>query len=117
MPSLLKYIDKQNSIPKHLTFSLAALMAFYTSSEIRDNALVGQRNGEEYKVRDDKDVLEFFVQNSNKPAEEFVNAFLSSERFFGSDLTKIPGLADKVTEYLNDIRTNGMRTALQNNLK
>ena len=45
MPSFLEYIKNEGKLPTHLTFSLAALMAFYTGTEIRDKALIGHRDG------------------------------------------------------------------------
>lgn len=117
MPSFLKYIDMNGTLPKHLTFSIASLMAFYSSVELREDCLIGHRNGEEYKIRDDKDVLEFFMTNSTKETSEFVKAFLSNEKFFGTDLSQIDGLTEKVAGYLDEIRNSGMRTALKNNLK
>ena len=114
MPSLKGYIEKTGEIPTHLSFSLAALMSFYTGSEIRENALIGNRDGAEYKIMDDADALEFFKENSSKSSLEFAKAYLSSTRFFGEDLTKYEGLAEKVAAYLDDIRANGMRKALEN---
>ena len=38
MPSLLGYVEKTGKLPAHLTFSIAALMAFYHGTEIRDKA-------------------------------------------------------------------------------
>ena len=115
MPSLLGYVERKGELPKHLTFSIAALMAFYTGSEIRDKALIGHRNGQEYNIMDDMAVLEFFAANSSKPSAEFVNAYLSNENFHGQDLTKVAGLSDAVTAYLEDIRTLGMRKAIEKN--
>lgn len=114
LPSLKGYVEKFNAIPKHLSFSLAALMSFYTGSEIVDNALIGHRGTESYKVLDDKDALEFFANNSSKPSQEFAVAYLSNEKFFGEDLTKIAGLVDSVAGYLDEIKANGMRKALEN---
>ncbi len=112
MPSLLNYVEKFGDLPVHLTFSLAALMAFYSATEIREGKLIGHRNGEEYIISDDMAVIEFFAKYSVKGTEEFVSAFLSNEGVFDQDLTKIPGLKDLVVLYLNDIKTNGMREAL-----
>lgn len=112
MPSFLGYLEKTGKLPARLTFSLAALMAFYTGSEIRDKALIGHRGEQEYNIMDDMAVLEFFRDNSGKSAEEFAAAFLSREDFFGQDMTQIPGLQTAVAGYLTDIRTNGMRAAL-----
>ena len=112
MPSLLGYAEKFGKLPARLSFSLAALMAFYTGTEIRDKPLIGHRNGEEYGILDDREVLEFFRDNCEKEVSAFVTAFLSREDFFGQDLNRVPGLADAVTAYLKDIRENGMRAAL-----
>ena len=96
----------------HLTFSLAALMAFYAGTEIRGNALIGRRDGQEYNIMDDMAVLEFFRDNSQKETGEFVKAFLGSEDFFGQDLNQVTGLTEAVAAYLDDIKANGMRAAL-----
>ena len=99
-------------LPVHLTFSFAALMAFYTGSEIRGKALIGNRDGQEYNVMDDMSVLEFFAANSAKETREFVTAFLGNEDFFGQNLNEVAGLTDAVVAYLDDIKANGMRAAL-----
>ena len=116
MPSFLGYVEQFKTLPKHLTFSLAALMAFYTGSEIREGALIGNRNGEEYKIMDDASVLEFFAANSGKDAKEFSATFLGREDFFGQDLNSVSGLTDCVSAYLEDIRKLGMREAIRKNL-
>ena len=112
MPSLLGYVEKFGKLPVHLAFSLAALMAFYTGTEIRGKALIGSRNGQEYEILDDMDVLEFFRDNCRKGSRDFVTAFLGNENFFGQDLNQVEGLTDAVAGYLDDIRANGMRAAL-----
>ena len=112
MPSLLGYVEKFGKLPAHLVFSLAALMAFYRGTEIRGKALIGNRDGQEYEILDDMDVLEFFRDNSQKDSKEFVTAFLGNETFFGQDLNQVEGLTDAVAGYLDDIKANGMRAAL-----
>ena len=112
MPSFLGYIEKEGTLPSRLTFSLAALMAFYTGSEIRDKALIGHRNGQEYNIMDDMAVMEFFRDHSGKDTKEFVSDFLGRIDFFGQDLNEIQGLTDAVTAHLDDIKANGMRAAL-----
>ena len=115
LPSLLGYVERKGELPRHLTFSIAALMAFYTGSEIREKALIGHRDGQEYRIMDDMDVLTFFAANSAKPSAEFVQAYLGSADFHGQDLTQVAGLADAVAAYLEDIRTLGMRKAIEKN--
>ena len=113
MPSFLGYIENEAKLPAHLTFSLAALMAFYTGTEIRDKALIGHRDGAEYNILDDAAVLEFFAANSSKNAAEFAHATLSNVDFWGQDLSAIAGVEEAVTTYLSDIRALGMRAALE----
>ena len=112
MPSFLGYVEQFGKLPARLTFSLAALMAFYQGDEIRDGALIGTRNGEEYRIMDDAAVMEFFRDNCRKETSEFVQAFLGRIDFFGQDLNEIEGLTDAITAHLNDIKENGMRSAL-----
>ncbi len=113
MPSFLDYVTNEGKLPKHLTFSIAALMAFYTGTEIRDKALIGHRGEEEYNILDDMSVLEFFAANSSKEPAEFALAVLSNVDFWGEDLSKIDGLTEKITEYIASIREIGMRETLE----
>ena len=64
---------------------------------------------------DDMEVLAFFAANSAKPSAEFVQAYLGNTDFHGQDLTQVAGLADAVAAYLEDIRTLGMRKAVEKN--
>ncbi|MBQ7925525.1 MAG: tagaturonate reductase [Lachnospiraceae bacterium] len=115
MPSFLGYVEQQGGLPVHLTFSLAALMAFYSSTELCEDALIGHREGQEYRIQDDRAVLEFFKDYSDKDELTFVKAFLGREDFFGQDLNQIDGLTEAVAGYLAEIRTMGMREALCKN--
>ena len=112
LPSLLGYVEKFGKLPAHLTFSIAALMAFYHGTEIKDGVLKGDRDGQSYDIKDDLAVLEFFRDHCNDATESFVKAYLGREDFHGQDLNQVPGLTEAVTAYLDDIKANGMRAAL-----
>ena len=107
-------MERYNKLPQHLTFSLAALMAFYSSNKLEGDVLVGDRNGESYSIKDDMEVLEFFKENSVKDTKEFVHNFLSNIHFFGQDLTEVKDLEAEVVKYLDDIRKYGMHDTLVN---
>ena len=113
MPSFLEYIKQTNQLPAHLTFSLAAMMALYQGTEIKDGALLCKRDGETYKILDDEAVLTFFLTHSSLPALEQATQFLSNESFWGQDLSIIPDLVQTVADALADILQSGMQTALQ----
>lgn len=113
MPTLLDYREKEKMLPKHLTFSLAALLAFYTGSEIRDGVLIGHRGEEEYPVSDDAKALEFFAEHSGKDAKEYVRRVLGNVEFWGQDLCEIEGFEEAVAAYVAEIRELGMRGCME----
>lgn len=112
MPSYLEYYRLFGKLPKHLTFSIAALMAFYTGSEIRGNVLIGHRDGEEYQIQDDAAVLKFFLDNSKKEPEDYTRAVLENKEFWGISLAE-PEAERTITGYLTTIREKGMRATLE----
>lgn len=113
LPSLSGYVERFHKLPENLTFSIAALLAFYKGSEIVNGALIGHRGDETYEIKDDEDVLNFFKENSALDAKTLTEKYLSNVGFHGQDLTKIEGLADKVAQDLENIRTLGARKAME----
>ncbi|WP_070001042.1 tagaturonate reductase [Cellulosilyticum sp. I15G10I2] len=113
MPSFKDSIEQIGKLPQYMTFSFAALMAFYSSSDLQGEALVGKRGEESYKIMDDKNILEFFAQNySSEDVKTFVNKFASNEAFWGENLAEYEGFVSTVSHYLENIYKNGMRNAL-----
>ena len=108
LPSVLEYIKRENTLPKRLLFSLAALIAFYR----------GNRNGVNIPLKDDQSVLDFFaVQWVAFDVKAIVKATLQNVDFWGQDLTQISGLLEEVTTSLNAITKHGMKEALNNFMK
>ena len=114
MPSLLIYTEQNGKLPERLTFSLAALISLYHGGHLEDGKLVCSRNGEAYTLMDDAAVLSFFAENGDTAADELVAAFIGREDFFGSELKAVPGLKEKVTAYLKEIRENGVPAVMRN---
>ena len=113
MPSFLEYIRIEGKLPVHLTFSLAALIAFYRKGEeLVDHALIGHLGDEEFRIMDDIEVLEFFLEHRNQNNEELSKAVLGNCSFWGQDLTLMEGVAKAVENYLNIIEQQGMPAAL-----
>ena len=101
LPSILEYYKRFNKLPQDLTFSFAALLAFYKGTEIRDGALIGLRNGEEYKIMDDMHVLEFFRDAwAGGDVKSLVTKVCANKAFWDTDLNELPGFTEKVTEIL-----------------
>ena len=113
LPSLLAYETEKHRVPQRIAFSLSALLSFYTGSEIRDGALIGNRYEKEYLIRDDPDVLIFFSKHSQDTPISYVTAVLGNKSFWGQDLNLIEGFTDAVSFYLQDIRLNGMHRTIK----
>lgn len=111
--SLTGYMEKFGRLPVHLTFSLAALLSFYTSDTEADGALLGTRGTDTYRIRDNAEVLAHFKKYSKGCVENFVQETLAKEAFWGEDMTRYTGLTEAVLLYLQQIKEAGMRAALE----
>ena len=104
MPSLTEYVKRTGNLPKRLTFSLAAFIAFYCR---------GERNGEAYPVREDQWVLDFFATHKNDDNAALAHAVVTDERLWDGALAGIEGLEAAVTAALNRIDEAGMYEAMK----
>jgi tagaturonate reductase len=123
LPSILEYVNRKGELPKVLTFSMSALIAFYRGTKIRENSLIGNRQANEYKINDDVPVLELFsklwrdYEVSRNGSEKLVSEVLSKMDIWGTDLNDIPGFTLTVADHLYRIVTYGMKDALSEVLK
>lgn len=107
LPTMKDSIKSNGKNPQCIAFSLAALIAFYsTGTEIQDGKLIGHANGSDYPIIDDGEVLEFFSKNAKLPINELTANVLGNEAFWGEDLTLYTGLSAQVAEYVTMIRTD-----------
>ena len=109
LPSLLEYLDRKGTLPNKLCFSLAALIEFYK----------GKRGDEDIALKDGQDVLEFYESlwskydgNDNSLRDIVINV-LGYKAIWKRDLNEIPGLTDKVFDYLIDIENLGIKNAVR----
>jgi len=113
LPSVRDHYTRYGTLPKKLTFSFAALLAFYTSSDLQDDGLHAARgDGTEYTIRDDRAVLEFFAEKSGLPTAEFVDTACGREDFWGEDLREYSGFAEAVIGHL-DAMYSDVQTAMK----
>lgn len=90
MPSLLAYVERQGELPKMLTFSLAALIAFCGTDNIND----------------DQDIMDYFA---TKPSAADV---LANTKLWEQDLTQVAGLLTAVETHLAAIDAKGMKAVM-----
>ncbi len=115
--TIQEYYAQKNELPKILTFSFAAYLAFYRGTEIKDGALIGHRGDEEYPIKDSPSVLEFYkdawtgVDTADKAAvSELVKKVCANKDFWlGSDLnTELGNFPEVVADHLYNILNDGV---------
>ena len=72
-----------------------------------EDGLVASRKGNDYTVKDDKNVLEFYLAHKDDSVEDLVHAVCTNTGFWGEDLTALEGFEAAVCNYLTQIREKG----------
>ncbi|ABR73535.1 altronate oxidoreductase [Actinobacillus succinogenes] len=109
LPQLITYAEKFGKLPPHLTFALAALIAFYR----------GERDGQAIPLQDDEHWLTNFktwwqeADAGEISLFQLVHRVLKQAEHWERDLTAIPQLTETVTRQLESILDKGMRQALR----
>ena len=106
LPTIKEYVKRKGGLPKILTFSMAAFIAFYCGHKKEDGSFVGVRAaGNEYPIADDQFVIDFFAGMEGKSSAEIAHAVLTNPDFWGSDLTaELPGFEASVAASLEALR-------------
>lgn len=119
LPSILEYVKRRDELPQVLTFSLAALFAFYKGDSISEGVLIGKRDGKEYKIMDDKTILSTFLDTwkswdgTKEGLKLICTELLGKEDWWGSNLNDIPGFNENISNHLFNIVTSGMEKVLK----
>jgi tagaturonate reductase len=117
LPPLKDTLRNSGRLPKVLTFSFSALLAFYTGKSLQGEVLYGERDGVPYPVRDNQEVLRFFAETSGLKEENYVACSARQRDFWGEDITALPGFVEAAAQYLTWIRQEGMQDAIRRVLK
>ena len=111
LPSFKDYCKNNNELPKLITFSFAALLAFYSSNDLREDGLYAKRLNDEYVIHDDKAVLEFFAENTGK--SDFVELACKNADFWGEDMSLYNGFEREVSYWYEKITTNAKEAVVE----
>lgn len=109
LPSLLEYQSRTKTLPKHLVFSLAALLEFYR----------GKRGDETIPLNDEKAVLDLMkglwasCDGTENSLRALVHGALAFQQVWKRDLNLVPGLTESVAKDLASIEKYGMKKAVE----
>ncbi|WBL24727.1 tagaturonate reductase [Zunongwangia sp. HGR-M22] len=105
LPSLLAFQKDCNRLPLHLTFAFACLIRFYR----------GEWNNHTLPINDDDAVVAELKRVWEMHSyQEISGEILKNEKFWDSDLTKVPGLQDNIALALELIETKGIEEGYKN---
>lgn len=108
MPSLKGYIANTGKLPECITASFAFYIAFYRGTKLTDDGLTAKRPaGNEYVIKDDRSILQFYYDHRDDTAAALTHAVCSNLDFWGEDLTKIEGFEEAVAGYVKAIEEKG----------
>jgi tagaturonate reductase len=108
LPSLLEYMKRYGRVPERLSFSFAALIAFYK----------GKRGNDPIPLNDSPENLSLFKtlwashDGSRDSIQRMVREVLGKKEIWKDDLNEKKGLSEAVSDYLCQIETRGMEAAL-----
>ena len=122
LPTLLDWVHKEGKVPEILSFSLAALIRFYRPIRIEGTYLIGEREGEEYTIRDNPETLLFFESqwqsyHQHRNINQLVEGILQESSLWGLNLADIPDLGQKVAGHVKRIQEEGIFLAMDHLLK
>lgn len=103
LPSLKAYVSRFGRLPRRLTASFAFYLAFYRSVRSEDNALIGLRGQEEYRILDDQDILRFYESQRDCTSAAYTHAVCTAVWLWGEDLSAIPGFEKEAAALLQRI--------------
>jgi tagaturonate reductase len=107
LPSLKEYLKQKNTLPPCITASFSFYIAFYSGYELTDQGLKARRVQNQYLIKDDPFILEFFENHKDSNHKELVGAVCKNQEFWGEDLRELSGFEDAVLDTFTAIKNDG----------
>ena len=100
LPGLKIFLERKGVLPSGLVLGLAAIVTYYKG---------GKRGKDEIVLKDDPVIIELLnnLWADGSPID-VAKGVLGAEFIWGEDLNLIPGLTEKLSEYLRMIQDKGM---------
>jgi len=110
IPLLLNYFNRFGSVPEYMSLGFAAHIFFMNAVRKTEEQYYGELNGSQYLIADNN--AAFYMEKWKTP-ETVVGEILSSEKLWGTDLTKLNGFADAVNKKMKDIIEYGASVVIK----
>ncbi|MDJ1504060.1 tagaturonate reductase [Xanthocytophaga agilis] len=111
IPVLLQYYKNFGTPPPYISLGFAAYLLFTKPVKEENDTYFGQAHGTFYPIKDSH-ASYFYEVWKNASPEQLVTTVLKNTNLWETDLTTLPGFADKVTEFLIQMQEKGVRGVL-----
>ena len=112
VPLITSYYHRFNNVPVRMALGFAAHLLFMKCRQEEDGKWHGKVNGQSYIVNDDNAAYYAEVWQQQKRVEAVATTILSNAALWGEDLLSLPGFADKVIYFMNELMHDGVQPAL-----
>ena len=109
--TLLQYYKQQHAVPHYMALGFAAYLLFMRGTREQAGNWYGEAHGQEYLIQDEKAAYFAELWNRLEPAA-LVRNVLHNQNLWGHDLSSLPGFADSVSRYLENMLEHGVHATL-----
>ncbi|MDF7810861.1 tagaturonate reductase [Hymenobacter sp. YC55] len=111
VPTLLHYSRQVGGVPHYVALGFAAYLLFMRGTRQEASGWHGEIHGTEYLIQDDKAGYFADLWNRLGPTE-LTRMVLHNSALWGHDLLTVPGFADEVSNYLEQLIEQGGKATL-----
>jgi tagaturonate reductase len=113
VPTLLHLYEQSGTVPQHIALGFAGYLRFMRGVVQTETGWQGELNGTNYPIQDDQ--ADYFAGLwRTRPPAELPRTVLQNVTLWGHDLTDLPGFAEAVSAYLQQLLTHGARATVAN---
>jgi tagaturonate reductase len=113
--TIQRYYKQFGTVPKHFALGFAAYLLFMKAVKQEGSQYFGQRGEDFYLINDDQ--AAYFYQKwqgiTAETAAGLVQSILSNTQIWDTNLTKLSGFAEAVTDYLVEMMNSGVKATLE----
>ena len=111
VPTLVHYYQQHSAVPHYIALGFAAYLLFMRNTATGPSTGEGEVDGQTYTIQDDRAGYFADLWAKSSP-EELTSIVLRNTALWGSDLSRLPGFADKVSQYLTQLLEEGASATL-----
>jgi tagaturonate reductase len=106
IPTLLHYYKQHGVVPHYFALGFASYLLFMRGVPQPDGSFRGETNSGPYQIQDERAAYFADLWAHLSPAE-LTHAVLHNSHLWGHDLLLLPGFAERVSHYLNQLLEQG----------